>query len=171
MRELGSRRRHGEILGAVGVIATLGYLAIQMRQNTDAIRGTSELGLSQQSAEWMSRIAAQPELLRIYDAAADDPDSLSGDDISRFRWLIAELFMTYEGYFHLYERGHITESSWTGKDRVMQGFLQNPLLVEWWLERITPFSDEFYDHIEQRRRSFDGSWTHQSVSSRSEPAA
>ncbi len=161
----------GEILGAVGVIATLGYLAVQIRQNTDSVRATSELGLSQQSADWMSRMAAQPELSRIYDAAADDPTALTPDELSRFNWVIGELFMIYEGHYHLYSRGHITESSWKGKERVMQGFLQNPVIAEWWAARITPFSDEFYNHIEERRTSFDGSWVHQRASTRGEPAA
>ena len=31
----------GEIVGALGVIATLAYLAVQVRQNTGAIRGAT----------------------------------------------------------------------------------------------------------------------------------
>ena len=161
----------GEVLGAIGVIVTLGYLALQIRQNTDSLRATSELGLSQQSADWMSRMAADPELSRIYDAASDDPTTLTPEELSRFRWVIGELFMIYEGHYQLYRRGHITESSWKGKDRVMQGFLRNPLIEEWWTMRMTPFSDEFYDYIDERRRSFDGSWVHRRASAKGEPAA
>ena len=161
----------GEILGAAGVIATLGYLAIQIRQNTESLRATSEHGLSQQSADWMSRMASQPELSRIYDAAADDPTSLTPEELSRFGWVVGELFMIYEGHYQLYRKGLITESSWKGKDKVMHGLLQNPVVAEWWAERLTPFSEEFYDHIEGRRGSYDGSWTHQRVGRMADPAA
>ena len=129
----------GEVLGAIGVIATLGYLAVQIRQNTESLRATSELGLSQQSAGWMSRMAAQPELSRIYDAAAEDPTSLTPEEISRFRWVVGELFLIYEGHYQLYRTGHIAEISWKGKDQVMQGLLENPLVAEWWNRRMTPF--------------------------------
>ena len=159
----------GEVVGAVGVIATLAYLAVQIRQNTRSLRASSELGLSQQSADWMSRMAAQPELSRIYDMAAEDPSSLTREETARFRWVVGELFLIYEGHYQLYRTGHITESSWKGKDRVMQGFLQNPVIAEWWAKRMTPFSDEFYDHIEESRTSFDGSWVHQRASIRGEP--
>lgn len=160
----------GEVLGAIGVIATLGYLAVQIRQNTESLRATSELGLSQQSAGWMSRMAAQPELSRIYDAAAEDPTSLTPEEISRFRWVVGELFLIYEGHYQLYRTGHIAEISWKGKDQVMQGLLENPLVAEWWNRRMTPFSDEFYEYIERLRSSPGSSWTHQRVGSQTEPA-
>ena len=102
----------GEIVGALGVILTLGYLAIQIRQNTESVQAASELGLSNRSAEWMSMMALNPELTTIHDKAAEDPNSLTPEEKSRFMWLVAELFMIYEGHYQLYLRGHLSEMSW-----------------------------------------------------------
>ena len=63
------------------------------------------------------------------------------------------------------------EMSEEDHERVMQGLLENPLVAEWWNRRMTPFSDEFYEYIEQLRNSPGSSWTHQQVGSRAESAA
>jgi len=41
----------GEILGAIAVVATLGYLAVQIRQNTTAL-SVSSFHASTQFADW-----------------------------------------------------------------------------------------------------------------------
>ena len=116
----------GEILGALGVIFTLGYLAVQIRQNTDSLQAASELGLSNRSADWMSMMALNSELAVIHDKAAEDPKSLTPEEKARFIWLVAEMFMIFEGHYQLYARGHITEKSWRAKERACMGSLKTP---------------------------------------------
>ena len=51
----------GEIVGAVGVIATLAYLAVQVRQNTGAIRGATLNAVTlyqQNELRWSADIGA-----------------------------------------------------------------------------------------------------------------
>jgi hypothetical protein len=36
----------GEVAGAIGVIATLGYLAVQIRHNTRSVRAASRLDIA-----------------------------------------------------------------------------------------------------------------------------
>lgn len=68
IQDLGSL---GELVAAVATIATLAFLAIQIRQSNKSARISAELDLPQKFAEWHGRISAQPELTRIWDAAAD----------------------------------------------------------------------------------------------------
>ena len=168
LQDLGSI---GEFVAAIATLATLIYLALQIRQNTQSVRAAAELGLSQQSAEWMSRITAQPELGRIWDTAATDPASLSPEDVRRFRWIVGELFLIYEGQYHLFRRGHITDSSWKGKADLIQAILKNPVATDWWEKRMTPFSDEFFQYGESLRALPDGSWVHQEVAGPPTPTA
>ncbi len=78
----------GEILGAVGVIATLGYVALQIRQNTRQ---------TQASAANASAIALQGARKSVYESAEvtgfwlkgmSHPDELSEHDYYRFRLLM-----------------------------------------------------------------------------------
>ncbi len=58
-----------ELLGAIGVILTLVYLATQIRQNTESSRTTAEVSFGQDFIDWHARVSAQPELGRIWDTA------------------------------------------------------------------------------------------------------
>jgi len=56
----------GEWAGALAVIATLVYLAIQVRQNSASIRSTAELEASGGLAQFVSRISADENMKRIW---------------------------------------------------------------------------------------------------------
>ena len=159
IQELGSL---GELVAAVATIATLAFLALQIRQSTYAARTSAELELPQKFAEWHARVSAQPDLARIWDAAAEDFQSLGPDEVRRFRWMVAELFLVFEASYYAHQGGLLSDLSWLKKRETMLGLLQNPILLEWWASRMTPFSEEFWQEIETHRGS-DVSWVHQSV--------
>lgn len=88
----------GEGAGALAVIATLVYLAIQVSQNFDSIRATAELEASGRFAQFVSRIPADQNLKRIRQDVAEG-HALSAEDHFAYVWLIAEFFHTSEGIF------------------------------------------------------------------------
>lgn len=143
-------------------IVTLGYLAVQIRQNTESLRMSAELAVSQQTADFAARVRAQPQMVKLWDAAAADPTSLSVDDKAQFRWVVAELFMIYEGQYQLYRPGHISEAAWKSKADMIRGLLENPVVAEWWSMRMAPFSQDFRDYIEGLPPS--AGWKHQPIS-------
>ena len=158
-----------ELLGAVGVILTLVYLATQIRQNTSSSRTTAEVSFGQDFIDWHARISAQPEQGRIWDAAMENPDALSKDEVRRFIWLIAELFLIFEGQYKLFQKAYISADSWQSKTDMMLGFLQNSLVEQWWNKRMTPFSTEFIEYIESLDRGKDEGWFPHIVANAAEP--
>jgi hypothetical protein len=120
-----------ELLGAIGVILTLIYLAAQIRQNTSSSRTTAEVSFGQDFIDWHARVNAQPELGRIWDAALENPDALSKDEVRRFIFVIAELFLIFEGQYKLFQKGYISADSWRSKTEMMLGFLRNSLVEQW----------------------------------------
>ena len=153
---------YGEFVGAIAVVATLGYLAFQIRQNTESLRMSAELAVSQQTSDFAARVRAQPDMVKLWDSAASDPASLSPEDKSQFRWIIAELLLTYEGQYQLLKRGHISEEAWKSKADMMIGLLANPVVWEWWSPRMAPVSEEFRDHLDSLSPS--SGWKHQPIS-------
>ena len=139
---------YGEFVGAIAVVVTLVYLAVQIRQNTESLRISSELALSHQTSDFAARMWAHPEMLRIWDLAITDPSSLSSDDIRQYRWMCADLFLTYESQYQLYKRGLVAEDTWKGKADMMCGLLKSPAVSEWWSLEMAPFSKDFVKYIE-----------------------
>jgi hypothetical protein len=70
----------GEIVGAVAVVLTLGYLAVQIRQNTRTLR-TSSHQASLDGFRELNRVLNElPELALIYRRGRNEPDSLPKDE-------------------------------------------------------------------------------------------
>ena len=85
----------GELVGAVGVIATLGYLAFQIRQNTRQIQQNE---LATQAAvtnasvlalrDARKSVYATAEVVELWLKGLADPDELSENDYYRFRLIM-----------------------------------------------------------------------------------
>ncbi|MGB0133791.1 hypothetical protein, partial [Dokdonella sp.] len=63
----------GEIAGAIGVIVTLLYLAIQLRQNTKASNAIAVQNSMENSARFSELISKDPELARTFYSGLSHP--------------------------------------------------------------------------------------------------
>jgi len=84
-----------EMVGAIGVIVTVAYLAFQIRQNTKQLKQNERTAiaaaLSESAAFWRenrSAIYSNPEIADIFLKGIADPDSLDESELYRFRLLI-----------------------------------------------------------------------------------
>ena len=55
----------GQIIGAVAVVVSLIYVALQIRQNTNAIRSAAAQTVHEHFASWYRLVAADPDLSQI----------------------------------------------------------------------------------------------------------
>ena len=74
----------GEIVGAVAVVLTLGYLAVQIRQNTRAVRSSVFSELQSEVRQNSFALANDEDLARIWRQANEEFDSLTADERTRF---------------------------------------------------------------------------------------
>jgi hypothetical protein len=105
-----------------------------------------------------------PNLSRIWDAAADDPKSLTDGDIRQFLWFVMELLILYEAQYHMYLDGHISAKTWDAKANMLLGTIQNPVVAKWWDSGLGPFSPQFREYIDLHRNSKDLKWEYGNVS-------
>jgi hypothetical protein len=140
-----------ELLGAIGVILTLFYLATQIRQNTSSVRTAAGMDMSKQAAAWIARMTVQPELGRIYNLASQDPELLTSDEKIRYATYVAEIFFLYEGQYEMYQQHQIEEHIWMQKRDLLLGYLKNPIIEAWWLSRGDAFSKPFSRYLEGLR--------------------
>lgn len=78
----------GEVLGAVAVVGTLGYLALQIRQNTERERLSQEFVSNQYFNELRVLVASDPELAEIEMKGVSDLSWLTDLERRRFDELI-----------------------------------------------------------------------------------
>jgi hypothetical protein len=75
---------YGEFVGAIAVVATLGYLAVQIRQNTERERLTQEFNSNLYFNELRMLVSSDAELADIEARGIDDLSSLGPVERHRF---------------------------------------------------------------------------------------
>ena len=113
----------GELLGAIGVIATLVYLAVQVKQNTKSLEASQRLALAQtyqmrsDALQNMLVQAASSEIGEIltkltetgYPKNVGSLNELTALELSRFRqWQIAQ-FAHWDNMHFQYQQGFLDE--------------------------------------------------------------
>ena len=86
----------GEFVGAVAVVVSLVYLAMQIRQNTQTVRASAYHNITAQWANHLQSIADNAELSSLYFRGLADSRSLDAQESPRFFLLMASQFALLE---------------------------------------------------------------------------
>ncbi len=141
----------GEILGAVGVIATLGYLAAQIRQNTRSSREAA----SRASFDTVTRInlllVENPEVADLAIRGRSGLGDFDGAEALRFTYLMMSTFLMYQDmYFHA-RRSEIEPHLWHTTEAGFEPVLRSPGMWSWWESNQWRFAPEFVEYVEGRQ--------------------
>ena len=132
----------GQLIAALGVILSLVYLAVQIRQNTRSVRMAAHHGISNEFNQTNLAMVQDPQLLDLVSRGADDPQSLSDAGRARFFGCMLALFRTYEELFVLSENGLVGPELWHARKRSMKAWLARPGVQSWW--RTGAFGSEIF---------------------------
>ena len=91
----------GELLGAVGVVVTLGYLASQIRQSRVASQQTALAEVMDHNARFLAQLSTSPDMARLWRLGMEADQVLSVDEVVQFRSLLMILTYHWEHLYHL----------------------------------------------------------------------
>lgn len=138
----------GGMLGAIGVILTLIYLAIQLRQNTKAYQMAAIQDAMENSSRFSELLATHDELRRTFWIGLSNPEQLSADDTLRFVSIL-NIFMRRESVaFYLYKAGTMPEELWNARARTFSGALNQPGLKLYLETSAESLPNQFREFIE-----------------------
>lgn len=120
-----------ELVSAVAIVVTLGYLAVQTQQNTTAVQASvrqamlvDDLGLIQMQLD-------NPILITGRSGAAD----LSDDELVRLGTNLLGLFRTRENQWLQYQNGVIDERTRRTYQTAIPAVLSTEFMRSWWRNR------------------------------------
>lgn len=148
MMDLQSLANIGEIIGAVVVVLSLVYLAIQVRQNTQAQRMENYARALERLAAMQSMQSQDSEVSLILSKGAVDTSKLTAQEKIRFAWFWYEAFGAFEFMFLASMTGSISEEIWSRWSTVIAWWLTFPGVQEWWIAKPVPFTDSFTLFVE-----------------------
>jgi hypothetical protein len=148
----------GEFLGAIGVIASLVYLAIQIRQNTRSIRSATYQSSTRDIVQLSDQMSQDPELTRIWFEGLRGFDSMSQDDRRRFAAYMMGAYRRYESMLYQTQQGLLEQEWWEGVGNNLEDMTLQPGTQAWWTEASHLFRPEFQQFvdgiIEKNRAAF-----------------
>jgi len=133
----------GEIIGTVVVILSLVYLAVQVRQNTEAQRTENYARALERLATFQSMLSTNSEVSTIFSKGLADDSNLTTQEKLRFNWSLYEAFGAFEFMFHAARKKSIDEEIWSRWSEAIAWYLTFPGVHTWWMVRPLPFTDSF----------------------------
>lgn len=136
-----------ETLGVLGVIGSLIFVALEIRQNTNAVRSSAIQAISEQSFEISMRVAESTEL-RAIQRAADSGDELTADQRDQLFALYSALMRIQQNRFQQLQLGVLDEETLFQVGGRGRGY-RSPFFREYWAERESTYPTEFQEFVKQ----------------------
>ena len=138
----------GEAAGAVAVVVSLVYVAVQVRHNNQLRRRAATADAVSSFREWSAHLLASPELTRVYQKGCEGMGNLDSFGRVQFAILAFNRLKTLEDLHYQYIKGAMDPDVWSGWESLSRGYVTSPGYQEYLADRHSLFSPQFQDWID-----------------------
>lgn len=121
-----------EVVGALAVLITLVYLAIQTRDNVKVMRSRAIWDAQVSFVEVNEMLGDGGVIAEVMYKAISDPDSLTEKELYQVHRFLRGWFQRMEAQFALYKAGILDSEVWELRLGYAQGMLDKSPFKEWW---------------------------------------
>jgi len=151
-----------EIIGAVAVVASLVYLAVQIRQNTHGLSMTlksTELAAFERNVEAGNRIREifilNPDVLELYERGLKSYADLSDRDKTKFGMVLSNVFSAFQGAFIRQLTYGGDPANLAGSERLLDSYIRYCGVREWLSSADRDWRPQFTEIVQQRVKLFE----------------
>ena len=137
-----------QLIGALGVVTSLFYLAAQIRQNTRSMRAIVVDSLTHSLVELLGPQAYDPKSMRAFSVAVEDWHGATEEDRARALPFIFATFKLFENAWFQQRQGTLDPEQWEGWDVYIRMYFHRPGVKTWWAMRRAAFAVGFRDYVE-----------------------
>jgi len=139
-----------ELLGAIGVIGSLIYVATQVRASTLASRVESKLRLTENMVNYGDLLIGSPDLNDLMIKGRKSIDTLSKSEYLQFSNLALKACWYLSAGFFMYRQKSISDDDWFEIKTIATYWCKSNGFQEWWNQRgKLSFTGEFAKFIRQ----------------------
>lgn len=139
-----------ELIGAVGVVATLLYLGLQVRQNTKAMRTATFQTIIGFATGFAESIARDSEMSRIFQLGISSFDALNESERFRFHFQMIALLRRYENVHYQSTMKLLDDADWQGLRTSFDALMHQAGSRKWWALNSKLFNPRFCAFVETR---------------------
>ena len=149
----------GDFVGGIAVVATMIYLAIQIRQNTRTMQTTSFQDLSDHHSNILLAMMTDESMRQVLLLGRKQAWSDMDDETRmQFGSMVMQQMRSHFNAWTLFEAGMITEEQRATFDVSLSRILASKAFDEWWDHQGSAFPPAFREFVAARRRDPRVTW-------------
>lgn len=141
-----------EAIGALGVIVTLAYLAVQIRQNTASVRASTLQEISEASAGFLGLLASDFELGRIFWVGLGDLEALTPEERLRFELTMLAFVRRSENMVQQVSKSQVGSDEWAGLRANVVSVMSRPGATAWRVKNPHRMNPSFAEWLNEETR-------------------
>ncbi len=122
----------GEAVGAAAVVASLLYLAVQLRGSTRASTVQAKLESTRLMTDFLDLLIQSPELNELFLRGREDIESLSSEEYYRYSNMSLKAFSYFSAGYFQFRNGTLAEDDWFELRAVVRFWLSGRGWRDWW---------------------------------------
>ena len=136
----------GEVTGAIAVVITVVYLAVQLRRNTNALKSSTERDISSALSNMAMNIS-HTEIPDIMLRASEGLQQLDKKEIAQFAYYLNGVLRHFEYAYSQHRLGNLSDDSWQAINQTIKQNFSSVGVQKYWIQRSTSFRLDFQDYI------------------------
>ncbi len=138
-----------DLVGASGVVITLFYLALQLKEQNRQSRLAATRDLARDWGNGLNELAKDDDRFNLYMRAIQGYENLSGGERVKAYWLFSSVWRAVElQRLHLQE-GHFSAEQFDRTEYRIKEMASFPGMRQWWSANKQQFSPDFVQHVEK----------------------
>lgn len=139
-----------EVAGVIGIVASLVFVGLQVRQNTKQLRYDNLREAIRGALDTNWRYHRDEASFDIFRSGCESFAELSPQEKAHYHSLIIDLAFYYHLILGMYNSGLIDSATLEVDERYFLGILTTPGGRQWWelVRQVKPFPDETIDHVQ-----------------------
>jgi hypothetical protein len=138
-----------ELFGAVGVIASLFYVASQIRRNSLALEAATNQAVSDSTQQRLLAPAENPDLASALAKARSDPDGLTPAEETQLAFFTRATFRGIQNAYFQHRQGLLSEAAWRDYEAIIRRNLDRPDVPRWWPGERDSYDEEFAGYVDR----------------------
>jgi hypothetical protein len=139
----------GELLGVFAIVASLIYLALQLRQRTKLIRLSTLHHISSLYVSVMDMHSHNQEASDLWFKGLNDFDNLNQGQRTRFMIFMGATMRILNEQFYQWQEGALDKQIWQGMKGPIDDIAQHSGFKAYWEIRCHQFSESFQEYVDE----------------------
>lgn len=139
----------GEFVASIAVVITLGYLALQIRQNTQSMRMSQSQEFIRWNTDLVEPVVGGRELAELWEKGSESLASLDSTDqlrITLFEW---RAISAWHHYYHMRKLGLVPDHLWTQLLGLFDRIGRREAMQQAWRDWKEVYDEEFRQFMDQ----------------------